>query len=501
MTERLLAWGAVGWVSGILCRSLFVWGWQMTLFIFLLSIVMLLSWVTHRAAVYGHLGVVLLCFALGVFRVASAPHELPVVFVPLVDTNVSLHGEVIRDPDVRETTQRVQVEIKREGEHTRVLTVLPRYPRLSIGDQVTVEGKLTLPEAFATDGGRSFDYPHFLARDGVFAVIERGTSVLESRNNSLSVLMFRALYNVRHAFEEGVARALPEPAGALALGLVAGGKQGLGKALLDAFTVAGLLPIVVLSGYNVMIVAEAILRGFRFMPKQLATLAAVITILLFVVASGGGSSAVRAGIMAGIGLFARATGRTYHALRILIIVLVLMLISNPLLLVYDPGFQFSFVATLGLIVASPLVVSRILFIKNELLRETVATTIAAQVFVLPLLLYETGNLSLVALPANLLVLPIIPLTMLLSFIAGLVGVLVPAVASLVGLPAYICLTYIIVIAETLAALPLASATVASFSFGFVIASYVLLAVVIQHVKRNCPAHVGRGAVTNTVQFR
>ena len=473
----------------------------MTLFVFLLSLVLLLSWVRHRALAYVYLGVVVLCFALGLLRVASAPHELPASFAPLVDTNVSLQGEVVRDPDVRETTQRVQVEVERAEERTRVLVVLPRYPRLDIGDKVTVEGKLTLPEAFATDGGRSFDYPHFLARDGVFAIIERGTGVLEGKNDSLSVSTLRGLYDVRHAFEEGVARALPEPAGALALGLVAGGKQGLGKALLDAFTVAGLLPIVVLSGYNVMIVAEAVLRGFRFMPKQLATLAAVITILLFVVASGGGSSAVRAGIMAGIGLFARATGRTYHALRILFAVLVLMLISNPLLLVYDPGFQFSFVATLGLIIGSPLVVSRMTAIKNSLLRETLATTIAAQVFVLPLLLYETGNLSLVALPANILVLPVVPLTMLLSFIAGVVGLVIPPIAPLVGLPAYACLTYIIVIAETMASLPLASVMIESFPFVIVVLLYLTLALLIWYVKRNCPATDSRGAVTNKIEFR
>lgn len=501
MTEKVLILAAMGFVSGILCRSLFVWGWQVTLFVLLLSLVLFLSWARHQASAYVYMGVVLFCFVLGLLRVASAPHELPASFAPLVDTNVSLQGEVVRDPDVRETTQRVQVEVEKGEERTRVLVVLPRYPRLDIGDRVTVEGKLTLPEAFTTDGGRSFDYPHFLARDGVFSIIERGTSVLEGQNSSLSVSMFRGLYDVRHAFEEGVARALPEPAGALALGLVAGGKQGLGKALLDAFTVAGLLPIVVLSGYNVMIVAEAILRGFRFMPKHLATLAAVVTILLFVVASGGGSSAVRAGIMAGIGLFARATGRTYHALRILVAVLVLMLISNPLLLVYDPGFQFSFVATLGLIVGSPLVVSRLTAVKNSLLRETLATTIAAQVFVLPLLLYETGNLSLVALPANVLVLPVVPLTMLLSFIAGVVGLIIPSIAPLVGLPAFASLTYIIVIAETMASLPFSSVMVTSFPFVIVVLLYVGLALFIWYVKRNCPATDSRGAVTNKIEFR
>ncbi|MEK7201188.1 MAG: ComEC/Rec2 family competence protein, partial [Patescibacteria group bacterium] len=246
------------------------------------------------------------------------------------------------------------------------------------------------------------------------------------------------------------------------------------------FTAVGLLHIVVLSGYNVMIVAEAILRGLQFAPKRIAIGIASITILLFVLAAGGGASAVRAGIMAGVGLFARATSRTYDALRALVFVLVLMLLLNPLLLIYDPGFQFSFMATLGLIIGAPRVEPYLVWVKSNMLREVLATTIAAQVFVLPLLLYETENLSLVAVPANVLVLPVIPLTMLLSFIAGLVGIVLPAIAVFVGLPAFALLSYIIGVATFTAGLPLAAVMVPSFPFVLVLALYALLGFGIKH---------------------
>jgi competence protein ComEC len=293
----------------------------------------------------------------------------------------------------------------------------------------------------------------------------------------------RAVYGARHAFEDGVSRALPEPASALAAGILTGGKQGLGKILLEAFTVSGLLPVVVLSGYNVMIVAEAVLRGLRFMPRRIALILAGLTIFLFVLASGAGASAVRAGIMAGVGLFARATGRTYAALRALMFVFVCMLVFNPLLLLYDPGFQFSFVATLGLIVGAPLISKRLTWVENELIREVLATTISAQIFVLPLLLYETGNFSLVAIPANLLVLPVVPFAMLFSFIAGVSGMLLPAVAGYVGLPAYALLSFMMGVATVSAALPLASVVVPLFSFAFVIAAYAVIALGVRHMKK------------------
>ena len=261
---------------------------------------------------------------------------------------------------------------------------------------------------------------------------------------------------------------------ALAIGLLTGGKQGLGEQLLLAFTVSGLLPIVVLSGYNVMIVAESVQRFLRFLPRRFSILVAAITVLLFVLASGAGASAVRAGMMEGVALFARATGRTYDALRALVFVLVLMVVLQPYVLVYDPGFQFSFMATLGLILLSPRVLPFLMWIKSPLIRDTLSTTIAAQLCVLPLLLYATGNLSFVAVPANLLVLPIIPLTMLFSFIAGLVGMVAPLAAPMVGIPAYALLSYMIEVARRAGEFPLSATTLDAFPFWIVLVLYVVL---------------------------
>ena len=72
--------------------------------------------------------------------------------------------------------------------------------------------------------------------------------------------------------------------------------------------------------------------------------------------------------MAGLALFARATGRNYDALRALGAVYVVMLLFNPLLLVNDPGFQFSFMATLGLIIGTPIDLTRIIKINKPFQR-------------------------------------------------------------------------------------------------------------------------------------
>ncbi len=484
MSDRLLLHGVLGFASGIAAGSLFIFSWPIVGFLLLVFFIVAGAYVRHHQALYAVFAVLLLSVVLGVGRVQLATREVPEVFAARVGTTVHFSGIIVQDVDVREQAQRVTVRVEELGAHTKVLAVAPLYPKLSYGDTVVLEGTLSYPKAFATDGGRSFDYPHFLAKDGIFVMIERAQVTIGARKPTLISYVPRTLYGIRRAFAEGVSRAIPEPESSLAVGLIAGGKQGLGSKLLDAFTISGLLPIVVLSGYNVMIVAEAVLRSLRFLPRAGATGVAGITILLFVLASGAGTSAVRAGIMAGVGLFARATGRTYDALRALVFVFVLMLVSNPLLLLYDPGFQFSCAATLGLIVGSPLIAARLRWVRSEALREVLATTLSAQAFVLPLLLYETGNMSLVAVPANMLVLPLVPLTMFAAFLAGVVGLLSPFLAPLAGLPAYGLLHFIVSVATYAAALPLAHIIVPVFSFVVVLMLYAFLGAGVWWLKRN-----------------
>ena len=212
--------------------------------------------------------------------------------------------------------------------------------------------------------------------------------------------------------------------------------------------------------------------------------------------------------MAVIALYARATGRSYAASRALFVAVFLMLVWNPLYLVFDPGFGLSVAATAGIIWLAPIIEAFIdrrakgkgflrvimhsaaptsvgaersqkLFSPSGFLTNTVATTLAAQIAVLPLLLYDIGLFSLVALPANILVNPLVPLAMASAAIAGVVGMtigpFVPLITTIVGFPALILMRYFIFIAEESSALPFAAFSLERFPFLFVLAAYAFLA--------------------------
>lgn len=470
MKEALAITSVVSFSFGILLGS--VWRgdaspWELLLCLF--GLIFIGAWFFARRDSYLVPAFLFLFLALGLVRFHAFDVGIRSSFEQMLGEKVTLTGTIVRDSDIRESTERLTVYVP--SEDTKVLVVVSRYPSFAYGDEVTVSGKIEHPKPFDTDSGRVFDYDRFLAKDGISYLMNFAHIEKIGEDDSIVTKVIGNLYSLKNVFVAGLQEALPEPASSLAEGILVGGKQGLGKDLLTVFTVTGLLPLIVLSGYNVMIVAQGVLICFSFLQRRYALVLSGTTIVLFVVLSGSGSSAIRAGLMAVLALFARASGRRYDALRILIFSFFVMLIWNPLQLVYDPGFQFSFIATLGLILLSSPLEARLMKIKQTGLREIIATTLSAQLFVLPMLLYQTGNLSLVSVPANILALVAVPPAMLFSFIAGIAGIIVPTFAIWIGLPAYTLLSYIIMVATSLASLPFARVLVPAFPAWLLLIAY------------------------------
>jgi len=494
-----------GFASGVFLRSVFVFNWAPIVFIFIIAV--LLFVVPKLLSVYTlapsqirfvtGLGAVFCSFvAFGMMRAMLADTPLPNSFASHVKQRVSYEGVVVSDPDVRDANQRVEIRVASGGETTIMLAVAPRSPAVAVGEKVRVSGTLAIPEPFATDGGREFRYDKYLERDGVRFMLNFAFINVLQKAPWYSI--GGALARAKHLFLGGLQATLPEPYASLAGGVVIGGKTGLGTELQNAFVRSGLVQIIVLSGYNVMIVAEWIMAGLAFikLPKRWGAGAGALAIAIFVGIAGASATAMRAALMAFIALYARATNRSYYAGRALLLVVLLMIIWNPLYLVFDPGFGLSVAATAGLIWLAPIIEARFSFLKSAFWKNVLATTIAAQIAVLPLLLYDTGNLSLVSIPANLLTMPIVPLAMGFSALAGFAGMIFGFIAPLLGIifafPAYLANAYIILIARGSASLPFAAFALSAFPFWLVLAAYAVLIYIVSS-KRYTTAH-GHGVI-------
>ena len=495
-----------GFAGGVFFRSVIFEGAAPFIFALLLGGIFCGAWFLSERRAYTLAAIFCIALALGGWRMAASESPLPQAFVGDLKQRITYEAVVVGDPDLRDASQRVALRVSKGTEVTKVLAVAPRAPRVEVGDTVTVSGTLALPEPFADEGGRVFRYDRYLEREGIRFLLEFATLRVEEKASPYSLPA--ALARVKHAFVDGVNAALPEPYASLASGIVIGGKSGLGAELKETFTRSGLVHIVVLSGHNVMIVASWAIAFFvlifarietlfgKRVPRYASVALGALALILFVGIAGASSTAVRAALMALIALYARATARTYAASRALLVVILLMLLYNPLYLAFDPGFGLSVVATAGLIWLAPLLElwfdpahhKRLFILKSEFVRSAVATTLAAQVAVLPLLLYQTGNLSLVAIPANIVASLFTPLAMAFSYLAGFGGMLfaslAPTLSIIIGLPAYLTAAALIGIAEASAALPLAAFAVPAFPFLLVLALYAGLAYATARLKRS-----------------
>lgn len=361
----------------------------------------------------------------------------------------------------------------------RVKTKL--YPRFAFGDIVSASGKISTPRNFKSEDGRAFDYVNYLAKDGVHlemksAIVKKIDSPREGEE-SLGLLKRTesVLYGIKRSFVASLERSLGDPHAALASGLVVGEKAALGKDLLDDFRAVGLIHIVVLSGYNITIIADALRKMLSSLPRTWGIIAGALGIVAFGVMVGGGATVVRSCFMACIALSADLARRDYDVRIALVFAGLAMLIENPRILLFDPSFQLSFLATVGLIaLASPLE-KRLGWITERYgMRGIVASTLATQVFVSPFILYMMGQLSIIGMVVNILVLPFIPLTMLVVATTGLAGMTVPIIGQAVGWVAHLLLSYELVIVEEFAKFSFSSIHVPKFSGAIVIVFYAVL---------------------------
>lgn len=396
-------------------------------------------------------------------------------FSPLasfVGQEVVVNGFVSKEPDLREQTKHVYIRTETDT----VLAYIERLDSVQYGDLVTLRGELHLPESFTTDLGRTFNYPGYLRASGVEYVLYYPVVQVDATGEGN--LIIAALLAFKQRFMTALEGALPEPHAGLSEGLLLGVKQALGADLELAFRQTGIIHIVVLSGYNVMLVVAFVMFILAFLlPVRSRAIVGILAIIAFALLVGLSATVVRASIMASIFLLATILGRSYDVLRALFAAGTIMIFINPHILVFDVGFQLSFLATLGLIMVAPqfetflATTPRLLGAKDFLV-----ATVATQIAVLPLLLYQVGELSIVSVIVNVLVLPMVPIAMLLTFVTGIVALMLPVFTVLPAGFAYLSLEYILIVTRFFAALPFAAVTIPTFPFYFVPIGYALLGI-------------------------
>lgn len=359
-------------------------------------------------------------------------HNQRAVLTAYVEAEVTLRGEVKEDPS-RGAGESVSVILENlsigerdiAGSVWMQLSTSEQYVRRY--DTIKVTGQMS--EGFGTFGASMYR-PEILT-------VER-----ENQGDIAG--------NVRDSFAEKINRHLPDAEASLGLGFLVGLKQALPAETAETLQVVGLTHIVVASGYNLTILVRVARRLGVKVSRFSALALSLMLIVSFVLVTGFSPSMTRAGLVAGISILVWYVGRKLHPVVLLSVVAAITVFINPAYVWGDVGWMLSFAAFIGVMMVSP-VLQAYFFAQRKpgLLRQIIGETFSAQILTLPIILLYFNSVSLVAIFANLLVLPLVPLAMLLTFLTGIADYVTPIVASVIALPTSWLLGYMLNVAEWL----------------------------------------------------
>lgn len=453
MRALLIKLAITFFLIGIVVRSLFYFGDFFWIFLLMLSILFLVIYFKKEKVIYLFVVISLIALSVGVIRMDTEKSTKAMTLEELINKNVILDGVVVTDPEEKEKYKRYVIQVSASGQ--KILIYGSHEIDISYGNLVSVSGKLQKPEHYYSGSNKSFDWVAYLSKDDIYyEMFYPDLEILGYGKGNFIMSVKRNLFELKKLFINRFSQVIPEPESSLLAGELLGEKASLGRELETDFRRTGIIHVVVLSGYNVTIVADSIIKSISFLPKTLGLYLGIAGIVLFAIMTGAGATVVRASIMAILVIFARCYGKQYNISTSLFLAGGLMVLHSPNILLYDASFQLSFLASVGLIYISPKIEKYFSFVTQRFnLRTIIGATMGTQLMVMPLLIYLTREVSLVSLPVNILILPVVPITMFLGFVTGMCGLLSYSLSLIPGWLTTIVLMYQLSVVEIFAHLP------------------------------------------------
>ena len=337
-------------------------------------------------------------------------------------------------------------------------------PYFRYGDRLLLRGALEAPPEL-----EEFDYPAYLARQGIGSVMSFPAVTFVDENGGLA--FYRWLYGLRRRLADSVARVVPEPQASIGQALLLGLRRSIPEQMVTDFQTTGTSHVLAISGLHVgtlLGISLAVSRGVLGRRRQLYLILPLVAMWLYALLSGMSPSVVRASIMGTVYLAALLLGRPRSVLPALGLAAGAMVAAQPSVLL-SVSFQLSFAAVGGIAVLGEPLAQRLRRLNLPVLGrqgpidtsvatalDIVAMTIAATVATLPLIAFYFQRVSLVGLPTTVLILPALPLVLVTQGFAALIGMLNASVAEPFGWVAWVATGYLSGTVHQVARLPGAS---------------------------------------------
>lgn len=439
----------------------------------------------------------LACTASGVWRYSLAlPRDYPDRIWHYNAKPAAFIGRVMDEPDLRENNVKYKIETERVMNNGTwqpakgiVLVTANTFPSYDYGDRLEFTCGLKKPEPID-----NFSYDRYLARYDIYSVCyyPKAKLISEAQFRVMSPGWFyNQVLNLRKGIKNVSNRGMGEPESSLAQAISFGIRQSLPQEIKDQFSQTGLTHIMAVSGMNISILVMVVMHVLLAsgLKRKIAFYITTAWIVGFVILVASPASAVRAGLMGFLVLWALNLGRLNKITNTIVLAGAVMLIINPKILRDDLGFQLSFLATLSLVYFYPLFSSwykekKIFARVPKLISETLLITLAAQVLTLPILIYNFRFISLSAPLANLLVLwAILPITFF-TFFGAVLAFFLPGWPNIIFFPAWLLSKYVIVITKILASIPFSHPKTGYLKWQYLSIYYLILAIYLYKRKKD-----------------
>lgn len=385
------------------------------------------------------------------------------------DEKITIAGYVAKEPDVRSNNTKLTIQT----EQGRVLVTTRKYPGYKYGDELIITGELEAPTVF-----EDFNYQGYLAKDGIYSVMYYPK--IEPTGKNHGGFFYKTIYSFKNKMKQAVEKSMPLPEVAILEALTLGNKKSLTENLKEQLNITGTRHVTAISGMHIIILIKALmilLIGIGLWRGQ-AFYFALALMILFIIMVGAPASAIRAGIMGGILLFAEKIGRLNNSGRAIVFAGAVMLAINPLLLKFDVGFQLSFLAVLGIVYIKPILDGWVAKItKKQEIKfwvNFITMTLAAQIATLPILVYNFGRISFISPLANVLIVPLLPYIMGAGFIFSLASVIWSFLGKILIWPAWFFFAYVTKLVELFSKIPFAAKEITNVHWIWLVGYHILL---------------------------
>jgi len=298
-------------------------------------------------------------------------------------------------------------------EEQKILTLIraPLNFSLEPWDTISYESKLYLIENFD-----AFNYKEYLLSQDIYFRSYASTLNLVSSEDTHA--LFSWFYQTRESLLSIMEELYPNEEKIFLWGILLGARENIPDDLKTDFNNSWLTHFIAVSGFNITILVIFFGYIFQYFPVWLRSICIVISIVSFTILVGFSAPVVRASIMGLVAYFILMSGRKPVSITVVLFTASCMVLFSPLSLNYDVSFHLSFLAVIGIIYTQEFFKNMFSFLPKTLaIREAFVLTLSALSFTIPIMIFQFGQVSLLAPIANIAVTWTIPIAMLLGFLS------------------------------------------------------------------------------------